>query len=98
MDPLGIVHALDYDGRNGSEGHSDLKGFGRDRRVFFWLKQGNADARAAHVGFHRQKGEDEVRVFHDAALAAGARDIGEPGPRPHDDVRYFAANVLDPDG
>ena len=30
LKPLGIVHALDYDGKNGPEGHPDLKGFGRD--------------------------------------------------------------------
>jgi hypothetical protein len=51
LKPLGIVHALDYDGKNGREGHPDLKGFGRDGRVFFWLRQGDADARAAHIGF-----------------------------------------------
>jgi catechol 2,3-dioxygenase-like lactoylglutathione lyase family enzyme len=49
LKPLGIVHALDYDGKNGPEGHPDLKGFGRDGRVFFWLRQGDADARAAHI-------------------------------------------------
>ena len=37
--------------KNGPEGHPDLKGFGRDGRVFFWLRQGDADARAAHIGF-----------------------------------------------
>ena len=51
LKPLGIVHVLDYDGKNGPEGHPDLKGFGRDGRVFFWLRQGDADARAAHIGF-----------------------------------------------
>ena len=35
--PLGIEHAVDYDGKNGPEGHPDLKGFGRDNRVSFWL-------------------------------------------------------------
>jgi catechol 2,3-dioxygenase-like lactoylglutathione lyase family enzyme len=33
--PLGIRHAVDYDGANGPEGHPDLKGFGGDGRVFF---------------------------------------------------------------
>src|SRR6266516_756825 len=51
LKPLGIVHALDYDGKNGPDGHPDLKGFGRDGRVFFWLRQGDADAKAAHIGF-----------------------------------------------
>ena len=33
LKPLGIVRALDYDRKNGPEGHPDLKGFGRDGRI-----------------------------------------------------------------
>ena len=95
--PLGIVHAVDYDGKDGPEGHPDLKGFGRDDRVFFWLKQGKADARAAHIGFVASN-EAEVEAFHDAAMTAGATDNGKPGVRLYYDPRYYAANVLDPDG
>src|SRR5207244_6607484 len=54
LKPLGSVHAFDYDGKNGPEGHPDLKGFGRDGRVFFWLRQGDADA-SARVGHERAK-------------------------------------------
>src|SRR5881628_3954947 len=39
LKPLGIAHAIDYDGKDGPEGHPDLKGFGRDGRVFFWLRR-----------------------------------------------------------
>jgi len=39
LKPLGIAHVVDYDGKDGPEGHPDLKGFGRDGRVFFWLRQ-----------------------------------------------------------
>ena len=93
----GITHILDYDGKNGPPGHPDLKGFGRDGRVFFWLRPGHADSRATHIGFvaHSQA---EVDAFHVAALAAGAKDNGAPGPRLHYDPRYYAANVFDPDG
>ena len=80
LKPLGIVHAVDYNGKDGPEGHPDLKGFGRDGRVFFWLRQGNTDARAAHIGFVA-KGEAEVNAFYDAAMGAGAADNGKPGPR-----------------
>jgi catechol 2,3-dioxygenase-like lactoylglutathione lyase family enzyme len=97
LKPLGIVHAVDYNGKDGPQGHPDLKGFGRDGRVFFWLRKGNADARAAHIGFVA-KGEDQVNRFYDAAMGAGATDNGKPGTRLYYDPRYYAANVFDPDG
>jgi len=97
LQPLGITHVLDYDGKDGPEGHPDLKGFGRDGRVFFWLRQGEADARSVHVGFVAGS-EAEVNAFHSAAMRAGARDNGEPGARLYYDPRYYAASVLDPDG
>lgn len=95
--PLGIAHAVDYDGKDGPEGHPDLKGFGRDNRVFFWLRKGDADSRAAHVGFVARN-RAEVDAFYQAAMAAGATDNGKPGVRLYYDPRYYAANVLDPDG
>jgi catechol 2,3-dioxygenase-like lactoylglutathione lyase family enzyme len=97
LEPLGIVHAIDYDGKDGPDGHPDLKGFGHDDRVFFWLKSGRADSKAVHVGFVA-KSESEVDAFHAAAIAAGATDNGGPGARLYYDPRYYAANVLDPDG
>jgi catechol 2,3-dioxygenase-like lactoylglutathione lyase family enzyme len=39
-----------------------------------------------------------VDAFHRAALAAGARDNGAPGLRPHYHANYYGAFVLDPDG
>ena len=78
LKPLGIVHAVDYNGKDGPDGHPDLKGFGRDGRVFFWLRQGNPDARTAHIGFVA-KGEIQVNGFYDAAMGAGAADNGKPG-------------------
>ena len=38
--PLSITHAVDYDGKDGPEGHPDLKGFGSNGRVHFWLREG----------------------------------------------------------
>ena len=40
----------------------------------------------------------EVDAFHAAALAAGGRDNGAPGPRPQYHAGYYGAYVLDPDG
>jgi catechol 2,3-dioxygenase-like lactoylglutathione lyase family enzyme len=46
----------------------------------------------------RAKSSGEVDAFHAAALSAGGRSDGEPGIRPHDRVKYYAAFVVDPDG
>jgi catechol 2,3-dioxygenase-like lactoylglutathione lyase family enzyme len=95
--PLGIVHASDFDGKDGPEGHPDLTGFRRDGRIFFWLRPGDADAKAAHIGFVANS-EAEVNAFYKAAMAAGAIDNGKPGARVYYDPRYYAVNVFDPDG
>jgi predicted lactoylglutathione lyase len=36
--------------------------------------------------------------FHAAALSAGGRENGAPGPRPEYSDEYYGAFVLDPDG
>lgn len=95
--PLGIVQRVDYDGKDGPPGHPDLKGFGRNDRIFFWLRPGIVEGAAAHVGFVADSRED-VDAAYAPAIAAGAADNGRPGARLHYDPRYYAANVLDPDG
>jgi catechol 2,3-dioxygenase-like lactoylglutathione lyase family enzyme len=94
---LGITTRLDYDGKDGPPGHPDLKGFGANGRVFFWLREGVVEGRAAHVGFVAAS-TAAVDAAYAAAMAAGATDNGAPGARLHYDPRYYAANVLDPDG
>jgi hypothetical protein len=39
-----------------------------------------------------------IELFHRAALEAGGRDEGAPGPRPHYGPHYFGAFVRDVDG
>jgi catechol-2,3-dioxygenase len=39
-----------------------------------------------------------VQDFYRAALAAGGKDNGSPGPRPQYHPNYFSAFLLDPDG
>lgn len=95
--PLGIVNRHDYDGKDGPPGHPDLKGFGANNRMFFWLREGVVEGRAAHIGFVARS-QAEVNAAYAAAMAAGATDNGAPGARLHYDPRYYAANVLDPDG
>jgi catechol 2,3-dioxygenase-like lactoylglutathione lyase family enzyme len=95
--PLGIVNRVDYDGADGPPGHPDLKGFGAGGRIFFWLREGVVEGRAAHVGFVAES-RAEVDAAYAAAIAAGATDNGPPAARVYYDPRYYAANVLDPDG
>ncbi len=92
--PLDIRHAIDYAGQ---DGHADLHGFGRDGRMFFWLRQGPPAPAAVHFGFDAAS-RGIVDRFHAAALEAGERDNGKPGPRLQYDPEYYAAYVLDPDG
>lgn len=50
-----------------------------------------------HVAFRVQK-RAEVDAFYRAALEAGAKDNGAPGPRADYGADYYACFVLDPDG
>jgi catechol 2,3-dioxygenase-like lactoylglutathione lyase family enzyme len=94
---LGIGIRHDYAGKDGPPGHPDLKGFGANGRIFFWLRQGWPSPDAVHVGFVAHS-EIEVRSAYDAALAAGAKAKIVPGAQDYYDPRYYAAQVTDPDG
>jgi catechol 2,3-dioxygenase-like lactoylglutathione lyase family enzyme len=50
-----------------------------------------------HFGFVAAS-KEMVHAFWDAAVAAGARPEGEPGPRPHYGAPYYGCFVRDPDG
>lgn len=50
-----------------------------------------------HIAFAAQT-RQQVDAFHRAALAAGAKDHGAPGLRPHYHANYYAAFVIGPDG
>jgi len=97
LTPLGITARHDFDGEDGPPGHPDLKGFGANGRMFFWLREGQVQGQAVHVGFVASS-KAEVEAAYTAAMAHGAVDNGAPGARLHYDPNYFAANVLDPDG
>jgi catechol 2,3-dioxygenase-like lactoylglutathione lyase family enzyme len=68
----------------------------------FWV-QTPIDGRPATVGNGTHFGflassKAEVHAFHDAALAAGGRDDGPPGPRPQYGEPYYGCFVRDLDG
>lgn len=72
-------------------------GFGPPGEPAFWIGREPGHIAPAHVGF-TARSRAEVRAFHAAGLAAGGRDHGAPGLRPHYGPNYYAAFVLDPDG
>lgn len=72
-------------------------GFGKDGKPFFWIGDGAKSAGAVHIAFTALSRAD-VEAFYRAALAAGGKDNGAPGPRPHYHANYFGAFIFDPDG
>lgn len=72
-------------------------GFGVPPKDDFWITEGSANTPRLHVAF-RAENREQVDAFYKAALSAGGRDNGAPGPRPHYHKDYYGAFVLDPDG
>jgi catechol 2,3-dioxygenase-like lactoylglutathione lyase family enzyme len=87
LKPLGIVVTYQDDG---------TAGLGRPGQPQLWL-QPAATVQPIHLALAAGD-RAQVREFHRAALAGGARDNGEPGLRAHYHANYYAAFVLDPDG
>jgi len=77
-------------------GGAKVGGYGRERPVF-WLREHADTGPGRHYAFTANSRAD-VDAFHAAALAAGGRDNGAPGPRPHYHPDYYGAFVFDPDG
>ena len=50
-----------------------------------------------HVAFTADRRAD-VDAFYKAALSAGGKDNGAPGPRPNYHPNYYGAFVIGPDG
>jgi catechol 2,3-dioxygenase-like lactoylglutathione lyase family enzyme len=73
-----------------------VTGYG-DARPWFWISEDNATRGKLHICLSA-KSRGEVDRFHAEALAAGGRDNGPPGRRPHYHASYYGAFVLDPDG
>ncbi len=69
-----------------------------DERSYLTIRLGTAPADPACHWCFRAPDRAAVRAFHAAGLAAGGRDDGAPGLRPHYHAAYYAAFLLDPDG
>ena len=71
-------------------------GFGVERPQF-WISSGKKPQSSLHVAFNA-KDRKTVDTFYAAAIAAGGKDNGAPGLRPHYHEHYYGAFVLDHDG
>jgi len=78
-------------------GSTDVAGFGESPKPDFWVNKGTPNNPPVHVAF-RVETRAQVDAFFKAAIAAGGRDNGKPGVRPHYHPNYYGAFVLDPDG
>ena len=85
LGPLGYVQDLTY---------GDSFGFAQDGRHDFWVTPGKVGT-PGHVAFLAPDAA-AIDAFYKAALKAGGKDNGAPGPR--EDYAAYAAFVLDPDG
>lgn len=86
LKPLGYVCDMEY---------GDSFGFKDDAgRHDFWVTPGEAGT-PTHVAFHATS-TAAIDGFHAAALEAGGKDNGEPGPR--EGYAAYAAFVIDGDG
>jgi catechol 2,3-dioxygenase-like lactoylglutathione lyase family enzyme len=84
--PLGYRVVMEFGG--------NFTGFG-DKKPYFWITPGEQPPQ--HIAFAAPS-RAAVDAFYAAALGAGARDNGPPGPRPHYHANYYGAFVLDLDG
>ncbi len=72
-------------------------GYGVKGKPSFWIGTGGALSGRLHVAFTAAS-RAAVDAFYAEAMAAGGRDNGAPGIRPHYHPNYYGAFVLDPDG
>jgi catechol 2,3-dioxygenase-like lactoylglutathione lyase family enzyme len=88
LGPLGYQLLMERDGS---------AGLGRNAKPDFWIHANRPLSGPTHVAIATAD-RVTVHAFHAAGLAAGGRDNGPPGLRPHYHQHYYGAFVLDPDG
>jgi predicted lactoylglutathione lyase len=89
---LKVLAPLGY--RNNME-FGEAAGFNDGKNTDFWIGQSDTVV-STHLAFEA-KSAAQVKAFHEAALAAGGRDNGQPGYRDYS-PGYYAAFAYDPDG
>jgi catechol 2,3-dioxygenase-like lactoylglutathione lyase family enzyme len=92
--PLGYALIMEV---GETESGSPAVGFGRGGKPDFWIGGEGGLTGVLHIAIVADD-RRTVDAFYRAALAAGGRDNGAPGLRPHYHPNYYGAFVLDPDG
>jgi catechol 2,3-dioxygenase-like lactoylglutathione lyase family enzyme len=86
LKPLGYELGMDY---------GEFCGLKAGGKTDFWLAPGKQEP--AHIAF-RAPNHKAVHAFYEAAIQAGGKDNGGPGPRKDYHPHYYGAFVIDPDG
>ena len=95
LKPLGVSVVMDVSAEE--TGSTPYLGDGEGFKPYFWINQQPRATELIHVAFAADN-RAKVDAFYAAAIAAGGRDNGPPGPRPLYHPGYYGAFVLDPDG
>jgi catechol 2,3-dioxygenase-like lactoylglutathione lyase family enzyme len=92
--PLGVRMMMEVPREH--TGGRGVCGFGAEQPQF-WISDGNHTNQHVHVAF-AAKSREAVDAFYAAAMAAGAKDNGKPGLRPHYHEHYYGGFIIDLDG
>ena len=88
LQPLGVAVAM--------EGPYGV-GMGQNGKPSLWLSETKERPAHLHLAFTAAN-RKQVDEFYKAAMAAGGKDNGAPGLRPHYHADYYGAFVIGPDG
>ncbi|WP_290648943.1 VOC family protein [Aquisalimonas sp.] len=88
LQPLGVAVAM--------EGPYGV-GIGKKGKPSLWLYETKEVPAHLHIAIAANS-RSEVNAFYEAAIAAGGRDNGAPGLRPHYHPNYYGAFIIGPDG
>ena len=91
LGPLGYALIMEV---QQDENDAPAAGFGKPD---LWIGGEGGLQRPIHIAITAPS-RAAVDAFYRAAIAAGGKDNGAPGLRPHYHPNYYAAFVLDPDG
>lgn len=94
--PLGYTLIMEVTADQ-TESGSPAAGFGANGKPDFWIGGEGGLSGILHVAI-TAKNRAAVDAFYQAAIAAGGKDNGAPGPRPQYHPSYYGAFALDPDG